>query len=215
MSPNPSPIIAAQGVEPTYSAREAAVLLGRSYSWLDQRLRRGQFVLPDGTIVQPLRSPGQLGLAGRVGTAIQVRQKELKLTAQQLAERTKILGYPISRVAISKIEGNKRAGKFDVAELLVLAQALELRPVSLLFPDAPDQDVEILPGSTTSTLQATAWFSGDPGLIWPRREVADLTEKLNTIDNVIARMTSPTGFPFRYIEVPTAEADVKSNKETE
>jgi len=96
-----------------------------------------------------------------------------------------------------------------------LAQALELRPVSLLFPDAPDQDVEILPGSTTSTLQATAWFSGDPGLIWPRREVADLTEKLNTIDNVIARMTSPTGFPFRYIEVPTAEADVKSNKETE
>ena len=25
---------------------------------LDQRLRRGQFVLPDGTIVQPLRTPG-------------------------------------------------------------------------------------------------------------------------------------------------------------
>ena len=58
MSPNPSPIVAAQGVEPTYSAREAATLLGRSYSWLDQRLRRGQFVLPDGTPVRPLRTPG-------------------------------------------------------------------------------------------------------------------------------------------------------------
>ena len=33
-------------------------MLGRSYSWLDQRLRAGQFVLADGTIVQPLRTPG-------------------------------------------------------------------------------------------------------------------------------------------------------------
>jgi hypothetical protein len=45
-------------VEPTYSAREAAALLGKSYSWLDQRLRKNQFVLPDGTKVQPLRTPG-------------------------------------------------------------------------------------------------------------------------------------------------------------
>jgi hypothetical protein len=50
--------LAALGIEPTYSARKTAALLGRSYSWLDQRLRRGEFVRPDGTIVQPLRSPG-------------------------------------------------------------------------------------------------------------------------------------------------------------
>jgi hypothetical protein len=42
----------------TYSAREAAALLGRSHSWLDQRLRKGQFILPDGTVVRPLRTPG-------------------------------------------------------------------------------------------------------------------------------------------------------------
>jgi hypothetical protein len=59
MSPDPTAQIAALGIEPTYySAREAALLLGRSYSWLDQRLRKGQFVLPDGTTVQPLRTPG-------------------------------------------------------------------------------------------------------------------------------------------------------------
>jgi hypothetical protein len=50
--------LAALGLEPTYSAREAAVLLGRSYSWLDQRLRKNQCSRPDGTIVQPLRTPG-------------------------------------------------------------------------------------------------------------------------------------------------------------
>jgi hypothetical protein len=58
MSADPTPIIAALGIQPTYSARQAAVLLGRSYSWLDQRLRKGQFVLPDGTAVQPLRTQG-------------------------------------------------------------------------------------------------------------------------------------------------------------
>ncbi len=44
------------GLGPTYSAREAAVLLKRSYSWLDQRSRRGEFVKPDGTVVEPLRA---------------------------------------------------------------------------------------------------------------------------------------------------------------
>jgi len=58
MSADPTPIIAALGIKPTYSAREAAALLGRSYSWLDQRLRKDQFVLVDGTIVQPLRTAG-------------------------------------------------------------------------------------------------------------------------------------------------------------
>jgi hypothetical protein len=57
-SPDPTTQFAALGIEPTYSAREAAALLGRSYSWLDQRLRRGEFALPSGTVVRPLRTPG-------------------------------------------------------------------------------------------------------------------------------------------------------------
>jgi hypothetical protein len=56
-SPVPTPIITAL-VEPTFSAREAAALLGRSFSWLDQRLRNGQFVRADGTAVQPFRTEG-------------------------------------------------------------------------------------------------------------------------------------------------------------
>jgi hypothetical protein len=44
------------GLEPTYSAREAAAVLKRSYSWLDQRLRGGEFVAPDGDVLRPLRA---------------------------------------------------------------------------------------------------------------------------------------------------------------
>jgi hypothetical protein len=58
MSADPTAVIASLGLEPMYSAQEAAEMLGRSYSWLDQRLRAGQFVLCDGTTVQPLRTPG-------------------------------------------------------------------------------------------------------------------------------------------------------------
>jgi hypothetical protein len=58
MPADPTTLIAALGVEPTYSAQESALLLGRSYSWLDQRLRAGQFTNPDGSVLQPLRTPG-------------------------------------------------------------------------------------------------------------------------------------------------------------
>jgi hypothetical protein len=59
MPPDPTAQIAALGVEPTYSAREAAALLGRSYSWLDQGLRDNKFTLPDGTKVEPRRTAGR------------------------------------------------------------------------------------------------------------------------------------------------------------
>jgi hypothetical protein len=58
MSADPTPIVAALDSQPTYSVREAAVLMGRSYSWLDQRLRQDQFIRPDGTTVQPQRTQG-------------------------------------------------------------------------------------------------------------------------------------------------------------
>jgi hypothetical protein len=45
-------------LEPTFSAREAAAILGHSYSWLDQRDRNGDFVLPDGSVIQPSRTAG-------------------------------------------------------------------------------------------------------------------------------------------------------------
>jgi hypothetical protein len=55
---SPDTVTEITGLEPTFSAREAAALLGRSFSWLDQRVRNGEFVRPDGTQVQPLRTPG-------------------------------------------------------------------------------------------------------------------------------------------------------------
>lgn len=115
--------------------------------------------------IDPDGKAWQLELAARVGKAVKMRRKALKLTAQQLAQRTATLGYPVTRVTISKIESNVRAGKFDVAEWLVLAQALEIPPALMLFPDYPDGTVQALPGrDETRSVEAVWWVSGTRAL---------------------------------------------------
>jgi transcriptional regulator with XRE-family HTH domain len=80
--------------------------------------------------------------------------------AQWLADETKRLGYPISRAAIANYESGRKKG-LDVAELLVLAAALRIPPLTLLFPQLPDGTVELLPGTGTTSWDAAAWFSGE------------------------------------------------------
>jgi transcriptional regulator with XRE-family HTH domain len=129
----------------------------------------------------------QLELSARVGKAIQKRRRALNLTAQQLARRTAEIGYPVSRVAISKIEANVRAGKLDVAEWLILAQALEIPPALLLFPDYPEGLVEGLPGPEVESVNAVWWIAGRrarheaPGidLVGLVEQRAELTWELN------------------------------------
>lgn len=135
-------------------------------------------------------------LSRRIGAAVQTRRKQLKMTAQQLAERTKELGYPITRVAVSKIETNTRAGKFDIAELLVLAKALKVPPVSLLFSAAPDDSVEMLPGQTAPTFHAIAWFSGDRDVAWPGPEI-DAEEAKDQANTAVADWDSPAATALR------------------
>ncbi|ODR01606.1 hypothetical protein BHQ21_23360 [Mycobacterium sherrisii] len=111
--------------------------------------------------VDPLAKAWQESLSKRVGDAVLLRRKALGMTAESLAERARGLGYPISRVAVTKIEGNKRAGKLDVAELLVLAVALEIPPALLLFPGWPDGTVDAVPGNDVPVQTARGWLCGD------------------------------------------------------
>jgi len=106
-------------------------------------------------------------IAGAIRTARQGR-----MSAQQLADETERLGYPISRSQIANYESGRKQG-LDVAELLVLAAALEVPPVTLLFGGPPDEEVEMLPDWTGPAFFGIAWFSGDRELAWPGPEVID------------------------------------------
>jgi len=86
----------------------------------------------------------------------------LRRSAQWLADETERLGYPISRAAIANYESGRKKG-LDVAELLVLAAALQIPPLTILFPDLPDGPVEVLPGIQSTSWDAAAWCSGEAG----------------------------------------------------
>lgn len=122
----------------------------------------------------------QLETAARVGRAVQKRREVLGWSAAELSRRTAELQYPISRVAISKIESNSRLGKLDLAELLVLAAALKTSPIALVFP-GPYMDlvhgehsfvlrVEALPGEDIAIARALDWFCADQ--YWQDRDDA-------------------------------------------
>jgi len=83
-----------------------------------------------------------------------------RLTGQQLANDTERLGYPITRSQVANYESGRKQS-LDVAELLVLAAALGVPPIALLFPRLPDGDVEVLPGQVMSSAEAMRWFTGE------------------------------------------------------
>ena len=114
-----------------------------------------------------MASDWELDLAARVGRAVAGRRTALLLTVDSLADRTKTLGHAISSATIGKIEDNARVGKLEVAELLVLAAALETPPVLLLFPEFPDGPAEVLPGLMTGSHAGARWVSGTDGLPAP------------------------------------------------
>ncbi|WP_167542656.1 helix-turn-helix domain-containing protein [Mycobacterium europaeum] len=101
-------------------------------------------------------------LAARVGAAVRSLRGKGR-SAQWLADATKALGYPIGRATISEIErGSRRT--ITVAELLILARALNTSPTNLMYPDPQDDDptqvVEVLPDVRVTEFQAAQWFSG-------------------------------------------------------
>jgi transcriptional regulator with XRE-family HTH domain len=114
----------------------------------------------------------------RIAEAVKVARLG-RLTAQQLADETERLGYPITRSQIANYESGRKQS-LDVAELLVLAAALRVPPVALLFPNLPDGDVEVLPGQVMSSGEAMRWFTGETDPIEPPSDLGrliDLTRK--------------------------------------
>ncbi|MFB9628371.1 helix-turn-helix domain-containing protein [Nonomuraea helvata] len=82
-----------------------------------------------------------------------------RTTAQALADRCGELGLPMDRSVIAKLEKGLRQS-ITIAELIVLAKALDVAPVRLLFPLEEQEKVEILPGMEVAVWRAAEWFDG-------------------------------------------------------
>lgn len=100
----------------------------------------------------------QKEMTDRIGRQVQTLRGNN--TALWLSERTEKLGMKVSRSALSELENGKRKS-ISLAEFFILAAALDVSPVALLFPEYPDGVVEFLPGIKTSSFEASNWISGD------------------------------------------------------
>ncbi len=83
-----------------------------------------------------------------------------KMSGRQLADRTAELGMPIPRSVLANLESGRRE-TVSVAEVLVLAAALNVSPVELMCPVGFDKRAEMLPGRTTDPREAVRWFTGE------------------------------------------------------
>jgi hypothetical protein len=63
-------------------------------------------------------------------------------------------------MVIAKLDSGHRGDVLSVAELLVLAAALNIPPVVLLYPGPYHREVEVLPGLMVSEFDAAQWISG-------------------------------------------------------
>lgn len=99
-------------------------------------------------------------LANEFGHAVQFWRQKLDLSASELSNRTREVGYPITRATIAKIESNNRNAKVDIAEVIALAAALRIAPADLIFPGYPDRRQRTTPRSEMTAKEAQAWLSG-------------------------------------------------------
>ncbi|NKY17516.1 DNA-binding protein [Tsukamurella spumae] len=95
-----------------------------------------------------------------------------KRSAQWLSDRTDQLGMRVARTTISELETGRRK-HVTVAELSVLAAALDTAPVALLYPGPYDAPVDVLPEVRVTELDAVQWFSGVRTIAYARDLYAD------------------------------------------
>lgn len=81
-------------------------------------------------------------------------------SAAWLSQQTKDLGYQIPATVIAKLDSGHRGSVLSVPELLIIAAALDVPPLGLVFPDLPDGQVEIIPRHHGSSWDAYLWAAG-------------------------------------------------------
>ncbi|MEU6001622.1 helix-turn-helix transcriptional regulator [Streptomyces sp. NPDC047197] len=96
-----------------------------------------------------------------VAAEVRRRRKELRMSAQDLADRCEEIGHSIPRNVIANMESGRRTN-LPLVDVMVLAKALNTSPICLIYPVGYTEDVQRLPlEHPTSALEALSWFTGE------------------------------------------------------
>ena len=128
-----------------------------------------------------------------MGVGVKRAREKAGLSAAKLEQKTRDLGYPVTRGTIAKIEGGHRDGKFDVAEVVILATALDVAPIDIVYPPT-STPVEYRPEQTMPTGSALMKFANSQALVLA-------TERRNLVST----------FENRYQDFLSAWTNVENN----
>lgn len=117
--------------------------------------------------------------------AAKIQRLRGRRSAQWLSDRTHQLGYRVSRAVISDLETGRRR-YLTTAELSVIAAALDIAPVALLYPGPYNESIEALPNVEIPKRWAVQWFSGEFSAI------TDLSDRDNYRQNMEQLRTART-----------------------
>jgi transcriptional regulator with XRE-family HTH domain len=133
-------------------------------------------------------------LASVIAERVKGIRKDRRMSAQDLADATAQLGHPIKRSVIANLE-NGRRDSIGIAEVLVLARALDVPPLALVFPLGRAPEAEVFPGASAPTWDAARWFTGEkplpddlPGQEWadPERWAGSAVAQFRGHDDLVA-----------------------------
>jgi len=95
-----------------------------------------------------------------VAEQIYRRRKARGWSAQKLSNACAELGMEFPRSTLADLESGRR-GHVSVAELLVLARALDVPPLLLLVPVGTQEETEVLPECSRDSFRVAQWFAGE------------------------------------------------------
>jgi transcriptional regulator with XRE-family HTH domain len=85
------------------------------------------------------------------------------MSAQDLADRCGELGFKVHRSVLANLENGRRES-VSVMELLVIAAALQVAPLLLLYPIGTVPLTEYLPRQLAPPLDVARWWTGEAGV---------------------------------------------------
>lgn len=102
----------------------------------------------------------QQRLTSVVAAQIRFYRGQRGYSAQDLSDRCAALGFAIPRPVLSNLENGRRES-VSVAELIVLARALDVPPLQLLVPVGRAESLELFPGASRPAWDAARWITGE------------------------------------------------------
>jgi transcriptional regulator with XRE-family HTH domain len=98
-------------------------------------------------------------MAARIGARVRQVRIDAGLGVQEVANHcTEALGFKMLRTTLANLEAGTRKS-VSISELVVLAEALNISPLDLLYPITETEPVEYLPGDQVSPWEAWGRFT--------------------------------------------------------